>query len=170
MPQDIADAIAAHPLMQGVAAAAPAPVAPAVPAPAAAAPVVPTQVTYLGDKPRVTELPLAWPLSVDGVEYRSITVKRLTTREVGRFVDLIRTKPEGEKVRWPIFVDAAGAAIPDSVWDALDPDDTDALNEVADRFLPARFRDGTRTDDSGPATGGISAASSATSPTPTPAG
>lgn len=173
MPQDLADAIAAHPFMQaqaGAAVAAPAPQGVVAPADAMLAPARAVQVAYLGDKPRVVDFPLAWPLQVDGVEFRSITVKRLTTREVGVFVDQIRGKAAGERVRFPIFVDAAGQPIPDAVWDALDPDDTDALTEVADRFLPARFRDGRETDASDPATGATSGASSDTSPTPSQGG
>lgn len=127
------------------------------------------QVQFLTDKPRVAAVTLDWPLAVDDVEYRVIYVKRMTTREVSAFVEFLRSAPDGAAVRFPIFIDANGASIPDAIWDALDSDDTERLNEVATGFLPARFR-GATAPSSAPPAGATTGASSATSPTPSPAG
>ncbi len=92
---------------------------------------------------------LEWPLEYDGREYREITIKRLTAQEVKDLADALRALPEGTPPpRWPIFVDAEGAPIPEEVLDALDPDDDTMLQEAALDFLPRRFVAAARTPES----------------------
>ncbi len=118
--------------------------APATPAPA------PTFANAAG---RIRAVPLDWPVDYDGRTYAEIHIKRLSAAEVAAFVDGLK---DGEKFRWPIFVDADGAAVPPAVLDHLDDDDSLRLDEVARDFLPRRFR-GTESNDSPPSDGGTTA-------------
>lgn len=105
-----------------------------------AAPVAPPSApVFIGDKSRVETVALDWPLSYGGKTYASITLKRMTTAEVADFIDRMRKAGEAATARFPIFVDEAGAPIPDEVMDGLDADDMDRLNERAANFLPRRF-------------------------------
>ena len=127
----------------------------------AAAPVV---ARFLTAKPRQTIIPLDWPIALGDVEYRSVTVRRMSTADVGAFMDRMRDAPDGTVVRFPIFDDERGAPVPDAVWDALDSDDSDKLNKAAADFLPARFRATPTSESSTPPTGDTSASSSDASP------
>ncbi len=145
------------------------PAAPAPPAqPASAAPSVPVAAEapapapvarFLTDKPRQTSVDLDWPLELDGVAYRTVTVRRMTVAEVGAFMDRVKDVGQSQVVRLPMFADEHGAPLPDALWDALDADDSDRLNQVASGFLPARFRGGTPAPSSTPASGGTTDAS-----------
>ena len=115
---------------------------PSVPAKPAAAPPSSPAARFLVDRPRSKIVDLSWPVAVDGVKYRQIMVRRLTTGEIGAFVDKVRSEADSANVRFPLFYDLAGALIGDDVWNALDPDDSDALIEAGNDFLPARFRTG----------------------------
>lgn len=105
---------------------APAPV-PAPPAPA-----------FVAGKSRSETVKLEWPLEYDGKIYEQITITRPTTADLEAWRNrLAQMRAEGrdtDKERLPMF-DAPGAVI-----DALDPDDDLAVSEVAERFLPRRFR------------------------------
>lgn len=114
--------------------------APAAAGPASSAPAPAPVVRFLTDKPRRADLVLAWPVELDGVPYRTVTVRRMSVAEVGAFMDALKDAPEGASVRFPIFDDERGAPLPDALWDVLDPDDHDALQRAAADFLPARFR------------------------------
>ena len=85
-------------------------------------------------------MPLEWPVEWNGRTYESVTLRRLTVAEVAAFVESLKDLPEGAKIRWPIFCDENGAPMPPEVMDALDADDSDALDKAALDFLPRRFR------------------------------
>ncbi len=106
----------------------------------AATPPSPPSARFLVDRPRSKTRDLSWPVEVGGVEYRQIVVRRLTTGEIGAFVDRVRSTSDGADVRFPLFYDVDGNPVGDDVWNALDPDDSDALVEDGNDFLPARFR------------------------------
>ena len=97
------------------------------------------EIVYL--KPRVTMVPLEWPVKVDGVEYHEIGLKRMNVKEVADFFEATKDLPNGEVGRrLPIFVDATGKPISSDVLDAIDQDDFDAIDKAALDFLPRRFR------------------------------
>ena len=98
---------------------------------------------FLPGRERVKRVDLEWPLVHEGREYREIFVKRLNAGEVAelmREIDAMREADPQGRVRWPIFVDADGALIPDAVMDGMDDDDKLAIDAVATDFLPRRFR------------------------------
>jgi len=95
------------------------------------------EIVYL--KPRVTMVPLEWPVKVDGVEYREIGLKRMSVKEVSEFVEAI----SGDNGRFPIFVDVAGEPVSEVVLNVLADDDMLMLTEKMRDFLPRRFRVGT---------------------------
>ena len=111
---------------------------------------------FLSDRPRMKPVRLDWPVTFDGLEYREITLVRLTAGEVARFQEeleaLLRDNPDAA-LRFPIFRDETGAAVPAEVLDALDDDDRFELDRAAADFLPRRFR-GIAEPSSGPDAGG----------------
>ena len=96
-------------------------------------------VRWLTDKKRVESYALAYPFELDGVEYRTITIKRLTGAEVAAFMEKMRDAPQGTSLRYPLFF-VERVEISDAAWAALDDDDRLALEAIASDFLPARFR------------------------------
>ena len=97
-------------------------------------------VRWLTDVKRVESHPLAFPFAIGDVEYRTITVKRLSAGEVAAFVAKLSAMPEGAPAaRYPMFF-LGDAEISDEAWDAMDDDDRFALAEISEGFLPERFR------------------------------
>lgn len=76
-------------------------------------------VTLHGD--RTLEVPLQYPAEFEGVVYDKVVVRRPTRAEVQTFV-------EGGKL--PIY------DVPEVVFENLDPDDYEKVNEVMLDFLP----------------------------------
>jgi|688.fasta_scaffold1883271_1 hypothetical protein len=111
---------------------------------------------FLSDRPRLKTIDLQWPVSYLGREYRFVTLRRLTARDVARFQDeldaLLRNNPDAS-LRFPMFSDETGAPVPAEVLDALDDDDRFELDRAAADFLPRRFR-GIAEPSSGPDAGG----------------
>lgn len=101
---------------------------------AATAPPEPPR--FVDDTGRTERIPLSYPVTYAGVVYDHIVARRMTAGEVADFVEKVRALPEAERARvqFPIF------QAPPEVLAALDTDDDDKLGEVADRFLPRRFR------------------------------
>lgn len=102
----------------------------------------PAPPQFVGDRPRSEVVNLAWPLEYDGMVYRAVQVSRLSVGQIERFfatfADLNATDPEAAKrLRFPMF------SVPDAVMDALDDDDAVRVQEVAQDFLPRRFREAT---------------------------
>jgi hypothetical protein len=113
--------------------------------------------TFLTSADRMKCLSLAWPLSHDGREYHEVFIKRLTAREVADLLKNMKTKSEttpDEPVRWPMFFDRDGVAIPEQILDAMDDDDAFELEKVVSDFLPRRFPRGEASNDSTRPTGG----------------
>ena len=97
-------------------------------------------VRFIGGASRSTVIPLDYPVEYAGVEYREMTLRRLTTDEVAEFLKSVQGQPEDAKVTFPIFRTADDKPVPDEVLSALDDDDMTTLNEAAQSFLPRRFR------------------------------
>lgn len=87
---------------------------------------------------RFRKINLEWPLEYDGKVFGDITLRRLTAAEVAAFVERL---DGAKKFRFPMFFDEGGSPIPDEVLDALDDDDTLALDAACADFLPRRFRE-----------------------------
>ena len=86
------------------------------------------------DQSRISEtVTLDYPVEFDGVVWDKIVVRSPTVAVVADFAERV-SAAGGANLRLPMF-DA-----PDEVLDALHLDDDDRLSEVADRFLPRRFR------------------------------
>lgn len=109
---------------------------------------------FLNAAARRRSVTLQWPLEYDGRVYAEIFIRRLTVAEVAAWVESLKAGDGNSHM--PIYVDAAGAPIPDAVIDALDDDDGVALDEVVRDFLPRRFR-GQQESVSDPAAGENSA-------------
>jgi hypothetical protein len=97
--------------------------------PALEAPAAPRHVS---ERPRFRTVPLEWPVEFEGKVWNEIQVRRMTTAEVGTFIEAIKT--DGAKAYLPMF-DA-----PQAVMDALDDDDGVAVNEAVNDFLPRRLQ------------------------------
>lgn len=128
-----------------------APVAPpAVPVAAESTPAVPTlpakprlPAPVVLDGPlRTLTVPLAYPLGYAGREYHTITLRRPTSAEVGRFFEtLVASDPAGDDglLFFPVFYAQDGEPVPAAVLANLDDDDrADVMGRVAD-FLPRRL-------------------------------
>ncbi len=95
---------------------------------------------FVAGKARTETVPLEWPIEYDGKVYAKITVTRPTNAALEEWRNHLAEKRsaggdiKGERL--PMF-DA-----PKAVLDALDPDDDDMVSEIAERFLPRRFRVG----------------------------
>lgn len=89
-------------------------------------------IHFDSDKPREKIIPLEWPLTVNGVRYTEVRVRRVTGTEIREYVANSRA---GKKLAPPVF------DIPFEVYDALDADDADALDEAGLDFLPRSVRD-----------------------------
>lgn len=111
------------------AAAAAAPAVEAAPAPS---------VRWLDGKKRVESYPLEFPFELDGVEHRVVTIKRLSAREVAAFIEKMRGGGKSN-LHWPMYF-VGTAEVSAAAWDEMDDDDRLKLSEIADAFLPARFR------------------------------
>ncbi|WP_336801726.1 phage tail assembly protein [Kaistia sp. MMO-174] len=85
---------------------------------------------------RFETVPLDWPVTIDGVRYESVTVRRMTVGEIGDFL-LAMAKSDGERLRFPMY------DVSDAVLERLDADDGDKIEEAVQRFLPRRFRTAT---------------------------
>jgi len=88
---------------------------------------------FVGGKPRSREVPLDWPLRYRGKTYDRITVRRMTTAEVGEFI-AAASGEDMKNTRLPMF------DCPPEIIDALDPDDAERVNEVIRDFLPRILR------------------------------
>ena len=113
-------------------------------------------VRWLTDKKRVETFDLAYPFELEGVEYRTVIIKRLTAAEVAAFMERMRAAPS-DGYRFPMYF-IGEEQISDAAWGTLDDDDVFALMEIGAGFLPARFRQGADTS-SGLPTGDTTASS-----------
>ena len=109
------------------------------PAPAPASTTAAGGARWLSDRKREEVYELQFPFELAGVEYRKITVRRLSAGEVEAFVNKMREAKPTETVRLPMYF-VGEAEIADSTWNALDDDDVHGLESAATKLLPARFR------------------------------
>lgn len=103
-----------------------------------------SSVTIVGG-PSVTSprVSLKWTYAHEGKTYDAVTIKRLTVAEVRALTAAQREAEEKDPnaaLPLPIFVDDAGAPIPQAVMDGMMDDDLVAVERVAVDFFPARFR------------------------------
>jgi hypothetical protein len=84
---------------------------------------------------RTKTVPLAWPVTVDGKIVDSVTVRRLSVREVADYVEQLRNSASPDPIRLPMIV-----GLSESVIDALDDDDMATIDGVIFDFLPQRLR------------------------------
>jgi hypothetical protein len=113
------------------------------------------EVEYISieGRPRNEVVKLEWPLIVDGKEWREITVRRMTSAELNKYID-------GGFAGAPPNIVA-----PAEVLDALDAEDGIAITEVANRFMPRRLQPPTASSAGQDSpTGGTTASSSPSSP------
>ena len=96
-------------------------------------------VRWLSDRKREEVYELQFPFELAGVEYRKITVRRLSAGEVDAFVKKMREAKSAEAVRIPMYF-VGEAEITDIIWDSLDDDDVHGLESAAVKLSPARFR------------------------------
>jgi Phage tail assembly chaperone proteins, E, or 41 or 14 len=89
---------------------------------------------------RFRKIPLDWPVTAGGKEYHEISLCRLTAAEVASFQDTLQGLPDDAKIKWPVYRDADGSALPEGLLDALDDDDLLRIDEAVIDFLPRRFR------------------------------
>jgi hypothetical protein len=108
---------------------------------------------FVGGKPRIRGVPWGWPLRYGDKIYDRITVRRMTTAEVGEFIAAASGK-DMKNTRLPMF------DCPPEIIDALDPDDAERINEVIRDFLPRLLR---QADEPRQANGGNTSLSSPTS-------
>lgn len=89
-------------------------------------------IHFDSDKPREKIIPLEWPVTVNGVRYTEVRVRRVTGTEIREYVAKSRA---GKNLAPPVF------DIPFEVYNALDADDADTLDEAGLDFLPRSVRD-----------------------------
>lgn len=87
------------------------------------------------DRERFRDVPLEWPLKVDGEQVDKITVRRLKALEVAALQDQMGGEGVGEFDLLLPFVDQ-----PQAVVEGLDQDDLTALKEAVFDFLPQVVR------------------------------
>jgi hypothetical protein len=82
---------------------------------------------------RFEEIQLDWPVTVGGVHYTAVTIRRMNVGQISDFIDALHSA-QGKRLRFPMY------NVPDEILDALDADDGDKIEEAVQRFLPRRFR------------------------------
>ncbi|MFC2252509.1 hypothetical protein ACETRX_22930 [Labrys portucalensis] len=87
---------------------------------------------------RSEAVPLTWPVIVDGKLWTEITVRRVTAGEVEAYVKALQVARDAglpiDDIQLPLI------EAPTAVIKALDDDDAFRIDEVAQSFLPRRFR------------------------------
>ena len=92
------------------------------------------KLAFIGGKAWSQSIPLDFPFEWDGREISTITVRRLTTAEMGEVVGRVGSGFD----QWDIF--AAMAGLPADVLRGLEAGDGDAVTGVAWDFLPRSLR------------------------------
>ena len=69
-------------------------------------------------KARSVAIPMDWPVEFDGQTYESITIRRVSAREVEQYIEAISLHKDGEpNVKSPML------DCPQEVYEAMDDDD-----------------------------------------------
>jgi hypothetical protein len=85
--------------------------------------------------PREKTVNLSWPVEFDGKLYESVTIKRISGKEVRDYFELLADEDnEGDVI--PPFLEN----IPQEVWDCLDDDDRFLIEEQSEDFMPRRLK------------------------------
>lgn len=97
---------------------------------------------YLNDD-RSTVILLKHPFAIGDVEYRAVTVRRITSREakayglaVGHFIKAVTSGQIGAVVE-PLY---PGIELPREGFAMLDDDDMSVIEDAADSFFPERLK------------------------------
>lgn len=94
----------------------------------------------VSDRPRYKSIKLDWPVEFNGKVYSEINISRLTVSEVANFAKSLEGSKDDEAAMLPMFFDNEMQPIPKEVFDAMDQDDKDAIDQESLLFLPRRFR------------------------------
>jgi hypothetical protein len=94
-------------------------------------PVIPV-ARIVTDKVREKTVTLEYPVEFDGKLYTEIRVHRVTVKDVDAYFDRIKGEGSGFV---PPMVDC-----PQEVWDVMDADDQQAVDEAALPFWPRRLK------------------------------
>ena len=95
----------------------------------------PEKAQIVSPKERTAVVPLDWPVEFGGQVYETITIRRVSAREVEEFIEAISTHKDGEpNVKAPMI------DCPQEVYEAMDDDDRLRLEEALVPFLPRRLQ------------------------------
>lgn len=81
--------------------------------------------------PREKEVTLTYPVEFDGRLYETIRIRRITGGQVADYMDRLQ---QGERIMPPVV------ECPVEVYEAMDADDQDMVDEAAMDFLPRRLK------------------------------
>jgi hypothetical protein len=95
----------------------------------------PKRARIISPKERSASVTLEWPVEFDGETYESITIRRITGRELEAYIETITAMPEGGLSPKSPMIDC-----PPEVYDALDADDRARLEAALFPFLPLSLR------------------------------
>lgn len=95
------------------------------------APLVGAPPEYLGDIPRSQNYTLLHPFRLEGVEYRVLTVSRLTGKQISAVSKASREGVDAELAVW-----AAMCGIPVNAAAALDSQDINNISALGANFTP----------------------------------
>lgn len=87
---------------------------------------------YTSEAPRSKFIPLEWPVEFDGKVYHQVRVHRVTGKEMRDFLEKLRT---AERAVMPPMIDC-----PLEVWEGMDADDQQTIDEAAAEFTPKRLK------------------------------
>lgn len=87
-------------------------------------------------KKRTIEVPLEWPVEFDGTLYESVTIRRITAKEVSDYLDALSSIDDVDVAPLPPFI-----GVPKEVWDGMDDDDRYEVDQKAMDFMPRRLRE-----------------------------
>jgi len=92
----------------------------------------PAEPRYTSEAPRSKFVSLEWPVEFDGKVYHQIRVGRVTGKQMR---DFLQKLSDGSEDILPPMVEC-----PIEVWNALDADDQQAVDEAAAEFMLKRLK------------------------------
>lgn len=92
------------------------------------------------DRPRYKTIPLDWPIEFNGKTYTEINISRLTVADIASFAKALEDASADDSAMLPMYFDDQMNAVPKEVFDAMDVDDRDTIDQESLNFLPRRFR------------------------------
>ena len=95
------------------------------------APEIPV-ARIVSEKPREKLVPIDFPVEFDGIVYEAIKVRRISGKELQTYFDGLGV---AGVFNIPPVVDC-----PMEVWDAMDADDQEKVDEIALAFMPRRLK------------------------------